>query len=123
MVGDTGVISPRNHSTSDITCDSWRYRGAVVTPSLVPVGSGKKRQLIQIPNDLALWVECCAEVNRRSQSAWILDLVWEYLEVQDQKEAAKVLALMEKKIAANPELAEHFENSDLLDGLREMAAD
>lgn len=89
--------------------------------SLVPVGKDKKRQLVNLPHDLAVWLEATAEVNRRSMSAFILDRVYEYLETQDPAEAKKVLTLIQRKIEDQPELAEHFKNSDLLEGLEEMA--
>ena len=66
------------------------------------VGAGKKRQLIQIPLTLALRIECLAEMDRRSMSNWILNLIEEHIEVLSEEEQDELETRFDAKLRALP---------------------
>ena len=67
------------------------------------LAADKKRLLINIPAFLGLQVQAAAELDRRSQSSWILKLIDDKLASLTEEEQDKLAILVTEKFEELPE--------------------
>ena len=90
--------------------------------------AGKKRLLVNLEPDVALYVAAVSTVKNRSQSAWINDLIREDLDqmLDDDTRlpastAIEILIALETSITKDPELQETLDQSAFYLALNELA--
>lgn len=90
--------------------------------------AGKKRLLVNLEPDVALYVAAVSTVRNRSQSAWINDLIREDLDQMLDDEtrlptstAIEILIALETSITKDPELQETLDRSAFYLALNELA--